>query len=103
MAKKNSDNKVYIETTLLMNLIKELENNNEEIVSKIKDINNKFIDLDMAKWNSPERKKYDDIFIPYIKAKEQSINDNLSNCIKNLNTARNNYVQLENTNNNFKD
>ena len=24
MAKKNSDNKVYIETTLLMNLIKEL-------------------------------------------------------------------------------
>ena len=97
--KENINTKLYINTSSLMNLINELKSDNDEIVSKIKEINKIFIDIDNTKWNSPERKKYDDVFLPYIKATEQSINDNLNNCVNKLAKARNDYVQLENTNN----
>ncbi len=92
-----SKEKLYIEMDSLMNLINELKSNNDEVVSKIKDINKKFISIDTTKWNSPERRKYDDVFLPYIKSTEQSINDNLNNCVNNLTKARNNYLQLENS------
>jgi len=89
------ETKVDVDTAALGELISKLSNNNEEICKIIGEINTKFIDLDEIKWKSPERKKYDDQFIPFLNKKATIIKDSLEKSNKDLNTAKENYVRME--------
>ncbi len=87
--------KVYIDTARLGSVISALDHDNDKIVEIINDINQSFFDIDTTKWQSPERKKIDDEFFPYLVSKEKNIKTALNNCKKRLVNARNNYLSME--------
>ena len=88
-------NNVYVNIQELDKLINTLGQDNEEIFEIIHDINKNILDIDNTKWQSPERKKIDDEFIPYILSKEKNIKTYLNDCKRGLITARNNYLTLQ--------
>ena len=88
-------NNVYVNIQELDKLINTLGQDNEEIFEIIHDINKNILDIDNTKWQSPERKKIDDEFIPYILSKEKNIKIHLNDCKRGLITARNNYLTLQ--------
>ena len=81
-------NNIFIDTDSLDNLIVMLKNNNEKIVAIVKDINKNVFDIDSDSWQSPEKNKVDEQFVPYLKRKETAINNAFNNCNTFLNDVK---------------
>ena len=85
---------IYVNIDELNCLINTLNEDNENIFDIIDTINKNMMDIDETKWNSPERKKFDELFIPYINKKEKSIKMDLNSCKDKLVIAKNNYLGI---------
>ncbi len=85
---------IYVNIDELNGLITTLNEDNENIFDIIDTINKNMMDIDETKWKSPERKKFDELFIPYINKKEKSIKMDLNSCKDKLVIAKNNYLGI---------
>ena len=85
---------IVVKINDLQDLINKLDADNKKIKELMEDINKNFLEIDEEKWNSPEKKKVDDTFIPYIKKKESSVNNNFNKCLNDLISVKNKYESL---------
>lgn len=84
-----------IDILSLDSLILELEKDNKNIVDIIKNINDAIRLLDKSKWNSKEKEKFDEQFVPYITSLDNQMFEYLNTCTNLLKNAKETYKELD--------
>ena len=75
--------------------IEQLQLDNEEIYDILKKIDNAVLSLDDKVWNSPEKKKINELLIPYLNNVKEIIHDNFFECNVILSNALNLYLETD--------
>ena len=86
---------IDIDPDQLTILIEKLKKDNEDIQLQIKKINDLVRKFDDNVWLSPEKKKIDNNFIPYIRFEENTVLDKLNRFIILLINAKNAYLESD--------